>query len=68
MYVGVEGCVVGEWGEAIQFSLVKLGICSVWGQVAVCEPELIERDVRGNWDVTAAKLDVAAVVEAAVAA
>ena len=29
--VGAEGCVVGEWREGIQFSLVELGNCSVWG-------------------------------------
>ena len=29
--VGAEGCVVGEWRDGIQFSLVEPGICSVRG-------------------------------------
>ena len=31
VYVGAEGCVVGEWGKGVQFSLVDLACCSVWG-------------------------------------
>ena len=31
IYVGARGCIVVEWEEEVQFFLVELSNCSVWG-------------------------------------
>ena len=51
MNVSAKGCVVGEWGGSPVLFGRAGQLFGAGGQVAVCEPELIEGGQRGDWGV-----------------